>query len=87
MNRRGFLRGVGALIAAPAIVRVSSLMAVSPLPADWPMILRTRTITVEEFAERYLGPAARLLENQMRVRPSEMRSIRWLYFSEDAAEA
>jgi hypothetical protein len=32
LTRRGLLRGLGAVIAAPAIVRVSSLMALSPVP-------------------------------------------------------
>lgn len=32
MNRRGFLSGMIGLIAAPAIVRVSSLMAVQAVP-------------------------------------------------------
>lgn len=32
MNRRGFLTGVAGLLAAPAIVRVSSLMPVSVVP-------------------------------------------------------
>jgi hypothetical protein len=36
MNRRGFLAGLGAALvaplAAPAIVRAASLMAISPLP-------------------------------------------------------
>lgn len=34
MNRRGFLTGVAGLLAAPAIVRASSLMPVSVLPVE-----------------------------------------------------
>ena len=33
ISRRGFIAGLGALIAAPAIVRASSLMPVKALPA------------------------------------------------------
>jgi hypothetical protein len=32
MNRRGFLRGVAGFLAAPAIVRASSIMPVSAMP-------------------------------------------------------
>jgi len=39
MNRRGFLTGVAGLLAAPAIVRVSSLMPVSVLPVETRAIL------------------------------------------------
>lgn len=31
INRRGFLRGAATFLAAPAIVRASSLMAIKPL--------------------------------------------------------
>lgn len=34
-SRRGFLTGLGAILAAPAIVRVASLMPVKALPAPW----------------------------------------------------
>lgn len=34
LSRRGFLRGTGALLAAPAIVRVASLMPVYPFAVD-----------------------------------------------------
>lgn len=33
MNRRGFLTGLGALIATPAIVRASSLMPIRVMPS------------------------------------------------------
>lgn len=36
MNRRGFITGLVSLIAAPAIVRATSLMAISPVP---PLVL------------------------------------------------
>lgn len=41
MNRRGFLfGGTTTLLAAPAIVRVASLMSLSVLPgSDWPDVL------------------------------------------------
>lgn len=41
MNRRGFLLGLGALVAAPAIIRVAPLMPISTrwtpayVPIDW----------------------------------------------------
>lgn len=40
MNRRGFLRGLGSLIAAPAIVQASSLMPVRGI------IMPTELLTV-----------------------------------------
>lgn len=33
-SRRGFIRGLGLLLAAPAIIRVSSLMPVKVLPSE-----------------------------------------------------
>lgn len=39
MNRRGFLRGAGLILAAPAIVKVSALMPISaPKPAIRPIV-------------------------------------------------
>lgn len=38
MNRRGFLTGVAGLLAAPAIVRVSSLMPISVQPDPMPYL-------------------------------------------------
>lgn len=41
MNRRGFLLGLGALVAAPAVIRVAQLMPISTrltpayVPIDW----------------------------------------------------
>jgi hypothetical protein len=35
MKRRAFLRGSLALLGAPAIVRASSLMAISPIPSQF----------------------------------------------------
>jgi hypothetical protein len=75
-SRRGFLRGVGALLAAPAIVRASSLMAISPLPKrpwydpiylfDEPEAIRPRilfTLTVRgEAAVRAVSGLDRLDE-------------------------
>lgn len=43
IGRRGLLRGLGALLAAPAIVRASSLMPVRSLPGPtWKTIEYTR---------------------------------------------
>lgn len=42
MNRRGFLRQLGLVIAAPAIVRATSLMKV--VPWDEPLVLPPTTI-------------------------------------------
>lgn len=47
-SRRGFLTGLSALLAAPAIVRFSSLMPVRALPLS---------ITLEEYARLALQPA------------------------------
>ena len=37
LSRRKLIGGLGLLIAAPAVVRVASLMPVKALPEDWPM--------------------------------------------------
>jgi hypothetical protein len=44
-TRRGFLRGMATLIAAPAIVRASSIMPVRVLDEEWSpsQIIRFRT--------------------------------------------
>ena len=39
LNRRGLLIGLGSLIAAPAIVRVSSLMPVKVFKAGWEYVV------------------------------------------------
>ena len=41
ITRRGLLRGLGTLLAAPAIVKASSLMAISPIPVwhEWEVYL------------------------------------------------
>ena len=49
-TRRGFIRSLGFLFAAPAIVRVSSLMPVRVIP---PLGL----ITLDEYSRRVLAPA------------------------------
>jgi hypothetical protein len=55
MNRRGFVAGLGALfVAAPAIVRVSSLMAMprSPAiltPAGWVTAEDIKRVILEEY--------------------------------------
>lgn len=38
MNRRGFLRGAGLLLAAPAIVRVGALMPVRAVEEPWRVV-------------------------------------------------
>ena len=56
LTRRNFLRGSAAtLIAAPAIVRVASLMKVPSAPS---FVFNTTILTLEEFSERYLVPMA-----------------------------
>ena len=62
-TRRGFLRGVASLLAAPAIVRVGSLMPVKAIePSEielvraWmsrPMILLYHQEFIEAFEQRY----------------------------------
>lgn len=56
-SRRGFLLGLSAsVLAAPAIVRVSSLMTVRPMSREM--------LTLEDFAERILKPnIIRYVEN------------------------
>ena len=53
MNRRGFLRGAGALLAAPAIVRASSLMPVRVLAADVNEIAFTTDNLIVKCYERF----------------------------------
>lgn len=64
LSRRSFLRGMSALVAAPAVVRVAKLMAISgralePRRAAWP----TRQDYLEDFAR-----IERELINQMEQR-------------------
>lgn len=67
MNRRGFLTGVAGLLAAPAIVRVSSLMPVSVQPN--PM--------------RYLGPSALKAEGVATAFDSYLSSeFQWFVFND-----
>ena len=49
-SRRGFIRGLGLLLAAPAIVRVGSLMPVRVVASANPWAL-------DAYAERVLGPS------------------------------
>lgn len=69
-TRRGFLRGVASFLAAPAIVRVASIMPVKALPADltWfaggAVRVPTADITNDKFTIEMLLEAKRvLLEN------------------------
>ena len=50
LTRRGLLRGLGAVLAAPAIVRASSLMAISPLPMT---LDEAATVAWAETVSRY----------------------------------
>lgn len=59
MNRRGLLLGFASLLAAPAIVRASSLMPVKALPTrfvptDWALEYRQEFIAVYEQNMRHL---------------------------------
>ncbi len=75
IGRRGFLRGLVGILAAPAIVRVASIMPVVSIPddiivfgydgpVDFQFTANTMTLTIEEFSERYLKPAAAELMRQ-----------------------
>jgi hypothetical protein len=48
-NRRGFLIGVGAVLAAPAIVRVSSLMPVRSMKLGAPSSLNLNFMPFDEI--------------------------------------
>lgn len=43
LPRRRFLAGIGALIAAPAIVRVASIMPVKAMPMEFPGLTTMRS--------------------------------------------
>ena len=51
-TRRGFIRGVGLLLAAPAIVRVASLMPVRALPSEPVMRMLTQYNVNSQMIER-----------------------------------
>jgi hypothetical protein len=52
MNRRGFITGVIALVAAPAIVRVSSLMPVRAIvPANYLSLAQITRESVQMFLD------------------------------------
>lgn len=78
MNRRGFLGSIIALGAAPAIVRVSSLMTMrsiggiaTAIPAlvDMNFHAVALTLTMEEFSARIIRPTveemARIIDNRI----------------------
>lgn len=58
LPRRSFIAGLGALVAAPAIVKVASLMPVKStlVPEPW---------ALNDFTERLLRPSLDLLELQI----------------------
>ena|ERR1017187_2943521 len=51
IGRRGFLIGMGALIAAPAIVRVTSIMPVRSMAMDEALDVYGRSPALEAIAE------------------------------------
>ena len=61
LARRGFLGGLGALLAAPAIIRTPGLlMPVKAVPAR-PLL----TLTLDDYANRIFGPAMHALHQKM----------------------
>jgi hypothetical protein len=56
LNRRKLIGGIGLVFAAPAIVRVSSLMPVKAYPL---------TITLDEYCERILRPYVEARAHEM----------------------
>lgn len=78
MNRRGFLIGLGALLAAPAVVRAGSLMQIKgvvALPRD-PYANISMPMTLDDYRERILKPAISLYCNSnvfiKNVEPDEL---------------
>ncbi len=49
-SRRGFISGLVSLIAAPAIVRPTSIMPVKSFPSDFPSIDQIPTLMSNEVA-------------------------------------
>lgn len=90
MNRRGFLRLAPAFVAAPAIVRVGSLMPISVRPdLFWPWhsdgvglqsmshpmgLIEALTDTMEEYAAGILNEAS-LTEVMIEIRKDIERSV------------
>jgi hypothetical protein len=81
--RRGFFGGLGALLAAPAIIRSPGLlMPVKPVfvPPEFAMpcpalkLPQGMLLTVEDYAERYMTPAIATLWFRM-VERVELETI------------
>jgi hypothetical protein len=71
LHRRGFLTGLGALIAAPAIVSVSNIMPVKSMPIELEQFdavyLRAEWPTISEIVATALkNNSMHLSENLMR---------------------
>lgn len=66
LSRRGLITGLVSLVAAPAIVRVASLMPVKVMEPTWQTfhldigwgVMPVRWISYEEALERWPDPAA-----------------------------
>ena len=50
LSRRGFLAGLGSLLAAPAVVKAENLMPIFPWPRRGQRLHRTRRICVGRWA-------------------------------------
>lgn len=59
-SRRGFIKGLGALWAAPAIVRFASLMPVKALTPG--IVAGYPFMTLDEYAERIIQPMVKRFE-------------------------
>jgi hypothetical protein len=82
LSRRGFIAG---LLAAPIIVRPGILMPVKPLPIEGRLGTFTGisftqselSLTIEQFSQRYIQPAMRELERQLKVDAEKMVAEMW----------
>jgi Protein of unknown function (DUF1565) len=75
MDRRGFLAGLGALIAAPAIVRASSLMPVRRLPLLGRVTLHVDKVLYVRFPDGSPERPFRTIQGAMRAAQNLRSSI------------
>lgn len=77
LSRRKLFTGIAALIAAPTIVRVASIMPVRSLPLDSPGIVVGYDFTIDQFSKLYIEPAMRKLEAQLKADADVMAREMW----------
>lgn len=69
ISRRGLLAGLGAALAAPAVVRAASLMKIAA-PKSWmsPPLLRTHYLQYQAFLDKLTAPPVYITATEIKMR-------------------